>query len=73
MKYSACIHCTKNNSNSKECKSCVGKIYNEIYDADPNCVHNIEGCLSGEYIVLNVQGGSVIDIMRYYNESISCR
>ena len=46
--YESCKSCAKTFGKSRICKSCDGENnYDELYDADPNCVHDIYSCLSG--------------------------
>jgi hypothetical protein len=40
--YENCKNCTLNNTNSKECSECNGENnFEELFEADPNCIHNI--------------------------------
>lgn len=56
-KFESCKNCTENKSRSKDCKECDGQShFHELYDADPECRHNIK-CASGGGIKCTKCGG----------------
>lgn len=47
-KFKCCIDCEYHNSNPNTCKSCEdADNYQELYNADPDCIHDIVSASGG--------------------------
>lgn len=46
--YNNCVLCARNNKKDKACNDCDGTTkFDELYDADPDCKHNVVSSSGG--------------------------